>query len=111
MQRSPTKVLPIPFVVYVYGPKQRRQNSGPLNFIERATQVGPNRLVVARQPVHVEIDLVGWPPECRFRLDQRSLMSYVATTKKCLLKKNVCLSVCHITFLSGYICSDTLRMF
>ena len=37
------------------------------------------------------------------------------TIKKCLPKENVCvcvcLSVCHITFLSGYICSDTLRMF
>ena len=37
------------------------------------------------------------------------------TIKKCLPKENVCvcvcLSVCHITFLSGYICSDTLRIF
>ena len=46
-----------------------------------------------------------------FSIDQRSLMSYVArlmsyvaTTKKCLPR----IFVRHITFLSGYICSDTL---
>ena len=44
-------------------------------------------------------------------IDQRSLMFYATTTKNCLQKKNVCVSVCvsvcHITFLSGYMCSDT----
>jgi hypothetical protein len=25
--------------------------------------------------------------------------------------KKICLSLCHITFLSGYICSDTLRTY
>ena len=43
-------------------------------------------------------------------------MFYATTTKNCLSKKMsvclcVCVCVCHITFLSGYICSDTLRMF
>ena len=34
-------------------------------------------------------------------------MFYATTTEKCLPKKNVR----HITFLSGYVCSDALRMF
>jgi hypothetical protein len=44
-------------------------------------------------------------------IDQRSLMFYATTTKNCLPRIFVRLSVRHITFLSGYICSDTLRMF
>ena len=62
--------------------------------------------------------LGGWAvfktPVYFFQIDQRRVDvlcdhdQKVPTKGKCLC---VCLSVCHITFLSGYICSDTLRMF